>query len=115
MIGRAMSDIQRMAGTFESPVTDGEYAVIEGEAPVSEMRDYAMDVSPPLSAATSHAMTPNRSSQPPLTIPKQIWTTPPTRSSAPTVPATPSNGIKSPNSPTSTTPCEVVTTKSAAE
>ena len=29
---------------FESPVTDGEYAVIEGEAPVSEMRDYAMDV-----------------------------------------------------------------------
>ena len=26
MIGRAMSDIQRMAGTFESPVTDGEYA-----------------------------------------------------------------------------------------
>ena len=34
----------------------------------------------------------------------------PTRSSAPTVPATPSNGIKSPNSPTSTTPCEVVTT-----
>ena len=33
-----------MAGTFESPVTDGEYAVIEGEAPVSEMRDYAMDV-----------------------------------------------------------------------
>ena len=44
MIGRAMSDIQRMAGTFESPVTDGEYAVIEGEAPVSEMRDYAMDV-----------------------------------------------------------------------
>ena len=44
MIGRAMSDIQRMAGTFEYPVTDGEYAVIEGEAPVSEMRDYAMDV-----------------------------------------------------------------------
>ena len=45
MIGRAMSDIQRMSGTFDSPTMDGEYAVIEGGAPVSEMRDYAMDVS----------------------------------------------------------------------
>ena len=108
MIGRAMSDIQRMAGTFESPVTDGEYAVIEGEAPVSEMRDYAMDVN-----QYTHGH--GRFSATFGGYPKQIWTTPPTRSSAPTVPATPSNGIKSPNSPTSTTPCEVVTTKSAAE
>ncbi|PLS25829.1 TetM/TetW/TetO/TetS family tetracycline resistance ribosomal protection protein [Bifidobacterium imperatoris] len=45
MIGRAMSDIQRMAGTFDSPADDGEYAMITGSAPVSEMRDYAMDVS----------------------------------------------------------------------
>ncbi|MBT1164548.1 TetM/TetW/TetO/TetS family tetracycline resistance ribosomal protection protein, partial [Bifidobacterium felsineum] len=45
MIGRAMSDIQRMAGTFDAPNDDGEYAVITGSAPVSEMRDYAMDVS----------------------------------------------------------------------
>lgn len=44
MIGRAMSDVQRMSGTFDSPSTDGGYAVIEGEAPVSEMRDYAMEV-----------------------------------------------------------------------
>ncbi|PWG65073.1 GTP-binding protein [Bifidobacterium callitrichidarum] len=44
MIGRAMSDIQRMSGTFDSPVMDGDYVVIEGSAPVSEMRDYAMDV-----------------------------------------------------------------------
>nr|WP_169170956.1 TetM/TetW/TetO/TetS family tetracycline resistance ribosomal protection protein [Bifidobacterium sp. DSM 109957] len=44
MLGRAMSDIQRMSGNFESPETDGEYALIEGEAPVAEMRDYAMDV-----------------------------------------------------------------------
>lgn len=45
MIGRAMSDIQRMAGTFDSPADDGEYATITGSAPVSEMRDYAMEVS----------------------------------------------------------------------
>ncbi|KAB7786544.1 elongation factor G [Bifidobacterium cebidarum] len=45
MIGRAMSDIQRMAGTFDPPADDGEYAVITGSAPVSEMRDYAMEVS----------------------------------------------------------------------
>ena len=44
MIGRAMSDVQRTSGTFDSPSTDGGYAVIEGEAPVSEMRDYAMEV-----------------------------------------------------------------------
>ena len=28
MIGRAMSDVQRMSGTFDSPSTDGGYAVI---------------------------------------------------------------------------------------
>ncbi|PLS29367.1 elongation factor G [Bifidobacterium parmae] len=44
MIGRAMADVQRMSGTFEAPADDGDYAVVEGEAPVSEMRDYAMDV-----------------------------------------------------------------------
>ncbi|NEG56208.1 elongation factor G [Bifidobacterium platyrrhinorum] len=44
MIGRAMADVQRMSGTFDPPADDGEYAVIEGGAPVSEMRDYAMDV-----------------------------------------------------------------------
>ncbi|KAA8816870.1 TetM/TetW/TetO/TetS family tetracycline resistance ribosomal protection protein [Bifidobacterium vespertilionis] len=46
MIGRAMSDIQRMSGDFDPPQSDGsgEYATITGHAPVSEMRDYAMDV-----------------------------------------------------------------------
>ena len=44
MIGRAMSDVQRMSGTFDAPLMEGDYAVIEGTAPVSEMRDYAMDV-----------------------------------------------------------------------
>ncbi|KAA8819519.1 GTP-binding protein [Bifidobacterium rousetti] len=44
MLGRAMSDIQRMSGTFAPATMDGDYALIEGAAPVSEMRDYAMDV-----------------------------------------------------------------------
>lgn len=44
MLGRAMSDIQRMSGTFEPPSDDGDYATLAGECPVSEMRDYAMDV-----------------------------------------------------------------------
>lgn len=61
MVGRAMSDIQRMAGTFEmgddasagfglgavasaGAAMDADYAVLTGECPVSEMRDYAMDV-----------------------------------------------------------------------
>ncbi|MBT1174732.1 TetM/TetW/TetO/TetS family tetracycline resistance ribosomal protection protein [Bifidobacterium sp. LC6] len=45
MIGRAMSDVQRMSGTFDAPAEMHDYAVITGEAPVSEMRDYAMEVS----------------------------------------------------------------------
>ncbi|OZG59036.1 GTP-binding protein [Bifidobacterium tissieri] len=44
MIGRAMADVQRMSGEFDPPSNDGEYAVLSGTAPVSEMRDYAMDV-----------------------------------------------------------------------
>lgn len=44
MIGRAMADVQRMAGTFDPAQTDGDYAVLTGDCPVSEMRDYAMDV-----------------------------------------------------------------------
>lgn len=49
MIGRAMSDIQRMSGDFDTPQSDGigdngEYVVLNGTAPVSEMQDYAMDV-----------------------------------------------------------------------
>ncbi|MBE6720342.1 MAG: GTP-binding protein [Ruminococcaceae bacterium] len=39
-IGRAMADIQRMYGTFDQPETVGEYSVITGTAPVSEMCDY---------------------------------------------------------------------------
>ena len=43
MLGRAMSDIQRMSGTFDPPEMDGQFAVLAGVCPVSEMRDYAMD------------------------------------------------------------------------
>lgn len=104
-----MSDIQRMAGTFESPVTDGEYAVIEGEAPVSEMRDYAMDVNQYTHghgrfSATFGGYKPCHDAEQIIAAaaydPEADLDNTPTRSSAPTVPATPSNGIRSLNSPT---------------
>ncbi|MCI9216488.1 MAG: GTP-binding protein [Dorea sp.] len=44
MVGRALTDIQRMQGEFSSPETEGEMAVISGSAPVSTMRDYQMEV-----------------------------------------------------------------------
>ncbi|MFR0569617.1 GTP-binding protein [Bifidobacterium apri] len=43
-VGHAMADIQRMSGEFDPPENDGMMAVLEGEAPVEGMRDYAMDV-----------------------------------------------------------------------
>jgi len=43
-IGRAMTDIQRMFGTFNPPETKGDFSVISGTAPVSEMYDYSKDV-----------------------------------------------------------------------
>ena len=44
-LGRAMSDIYRMKGNFAEPQTDGDTVELEGDAPVSQMRDYAMEVS----------------------------------------------------------------------
>ena len=45
-IGRAMSDIQRMEGSFEPPETeaDGQTAVLTGTCPVVTMRSYPMEV-----------------------------------------------------------------------
>ena len=43
-MGRAMSDIQKMYGSFEDPQIDGELAVITGKAPVSEMQGYLREV-----------------------------------------------------------------------
>ena len=43
-VGRALTDIQRMAGEFQTPDTEGDFEVITGSAPVSEMRDYQLEV-----------------------------------------------------------------------
>ena len=43
-IGRAMSDIQRMYGSFEPPITEGENAILTGSVPVSEMLDYQSEL-----------------------------------------------------------------------
>lgn len=39
-IGRAMSDIQKMYGSFEHPEMDGEMSVLTGKVPVATMRGY---------------------------------------------------------------------------
>ena len=44
MIGRALADVQKMQGSFESPDTDGTTAVLKGTAAVSQMRDYQKEV-----------------------------------------------------------------------
>lgn len=44
MIGRALTDIQRMNGEAGTPQTEGEMTIIEGYAPVAGMRDYQMEV-----------------------------------------------------------------------
>ena len=43
-VGRAMTDIQNMGGTFSAPETRGEMTLISGNAPVSKMRDYTKEV-----------------------------------------------------------------------
>lgn len=44
MVGRAMTDIEKMHGSFETPGHNGEFAVLTGIAPVVEMRDYQKEV-----------------------------------------------------------------------
>lgn len=43
-VGRAMTDIQNMGGEFSQPTVIGENAVIKGSAPVSELRDYHIEL-----------------------------------------------------------------------
>ena len=43
-LGRAMSDIQRMHGSFDTPVTEGERSVLTGFAPASEFGSYQREV-----------------------------------------------------------------------
>lgn len=44
MVGRAMTDIQRMCGEFAPPLQEGEMTVLTGTAPVVTMRDYQTQV-----------------------------------------------------------------------
>lgn len=43
-VGRAMTDLQRMGAEFDQPENNGEYAVVRGSCPVSEMRGYQREV-----------------------------------------------------------------------
>ncbi len=44
MVGRAMTDIQRMCGSFETPMVEDTMAVLTGTAPVVTMRNYQREV-----------------------------------------------------------------------
>ena len=44
LIGRGMTDLQSRAGKFEVPETEGEYAILRGTVPVSEMTGYQAQV-----------------------------------------------------------------------
>ena len=44
MIGRAMSDLQRMQADFSLPETEGEISVLTGTAPVINMQEYQKEV-----------------------------------------------------------------------
>lgn len=44
MVGRAMTDIEKMQGKCEITQSDGQMAVLTGSAPVTEMRNYQMEV-----------------------------------------------------------------------
>lgn len=43
-VGRALSDIQRMCGTFQVPLMEGGHSIIRGTAPVAAMNDYQTQV-----------------------------------------------------------------------
>ena len=43
-VGRAMTDIKRMHGTFGLPQTEADRTILTGTAPVSTMRDYQKEV-----------------------------------------------------------------------
>ncbi|WP_407311511.1 NYN domain-containing protein [Desulfosporosinus sp. SB140] len=44
MVGRAMTDIEKMQGTYEIAQTNGEMTVLVGSAPVVTMRNYQQEV-----------------------------------------------------------------------
>ncbi|SHJ81944.1 translation factor GTPase family protein [Hespellia stercorisuis] len=44
MIGRAMSDVERMCGTMEPPEQEGEMSILQGIAPVATMQNYQKEL-----------------------------------------------------------------------
>ena len=44
MVGRAITDIRAMSGQFDNPETEGEFSVLRGTVPASELGDYARQV-----------------------------------------------------------------------
>ena len=44
LIGRLLSDIQRMGGTFDTPESQEDRAILTGRAPVRRMMDYAREM-----------------------------------------------------------------------
>ncbi len=43
-LGRAMTDIQKMYGSFDTPQSEGDISIITGKAPVSTMYDYTKEL-----------------------------------------------------------------------
>ena len=44
MIGRAMTDVEKMSGTFELAPKEHGFSVLIGKAPVSEIQNYPKEV-----------------------------------------------------------------------
>lgn len=44
LLGRAMTDVKKMYGNFDTPVTEGDRSILTGTAPVATMRDYQRQV-----------------------------------------------------------------------
>lgn len=44
MVGRAMSDVQAMHGSFGAPMTEGDMSILTGKAPVATMQGYQTEV-----------------------------------------------------------------------
>ena len=44
LIGRVLSDVQKVSGTFDAPETDETGVHVKGRAPVSELMDYAQEL-----------------------------------------------------------------------
>lgn len=44
MIGRVLTDVERLSGKSEAPILDQDQAILTGKAPVSTMRNYAREL-----------------------------------------------------------------------